>query len=169
MTTRRSILAGLAYLALSPAAIAAPVDTPEAFVSSLYARVTAGDGRSGGADLTPRRKRAQWFTGSLVELWNRAEDKAEKDGDIGPVDFDLLSDSQDPEVRRVDVRGVEEGAGTAKVRVGLFASKKPKSGQKPSSVLEFTLKRENTAWRIDDVAKVMSADPWTLRGLLTAD
>lgn len=167
MPSRRVVLAALAAVVLAPTvAFAAPADTPEGFIGAIYARVTAGDGTKGGSEFTEAKAAGRWFTRSVLEIWTKAEAKAEKDGEIGPIDFDLLTDSQDPQVRRVAIEPRETKPDAATVRVGLFAAKKAKPGEKPYSTLDFVLKQENGGWRIDDVKKV-SSEPWTLRGLLT--
>lgn len=166
MPSRRRFLAAVVAAAFVPRAAFA-ADTAEAFVAAVFARVTAGDGTAGGSEITDRAARGRWFTRALVEIWNKAEDKAEKDGDIGPVDFDLLSDSQDPEVRRVSIELRESTPESAVVRVGLFPRVKPKAGEKPRSVIDVVVKRDAGAWRIDDLKQV-SADPWGLRALLAA-
>lgn len=167
MPSRRLVLASLGFaFAFAPAmAVAAPAETPEAFITAIYARITAGDGRKGGSDFTEAKVAGRWFTRSVVKLWTAAEAKAEKDGEIGPIDFDLFTDSQDPEVRSVTVEPREATPDTATVRVGLFAAKKPKPGAEPYTTLDFVLKQENGGWRIDDVKQV-SSEPWSLRGLL---
>ncbi len=165
MPTRRHLLAAAALLPLVATHRSLADETPEAFVASIYAHVTAGDGRTGGSEITDPVTRGRWFTRDLIAVWKVAEDKADKDGDIGPVDFDLLTDSQDPEVRRVSITPREVKPASAMVRVGLFAAKKAKAGEKPYSVLEFVLLREGGAWRIDEVRKV-SGDPWSLRTLI---
>ena len=169
MPSRRLFLAAAVAFAIVPAAVrAAPADTPAAFVTAVFAPVTAGDGTSGGSAITDRETRARWFTGAVVKLWNAADAKAEKDGDIGPVDFDLLTASQDPRVGRVAIEPRETRPDAATVRVDLFATKKARPGAKPYSSLELVLKRENGGWRIDDVKEVSGAYTWTLRGLLMA-
>lgn len=168
MPSRRHFLVAVAFALATTAlpAIAAPADTPEAFLSAIYARVTAGDGTKGGSEFTEAKAAGRWFTRSLVKLWAEAEAKAETAGEIGPIDFDLLTDSQDPLVRRVAIEPREVKPESAVVRVSLYAAKKPKVGEKPGAVLDFVLLRESGAWRIDDVRQVSSTDPWTLRGLL---
>ncbi len=170
MPSRRRVLAALAgALVFAPGlAVAAPADTPEALVAAAYARVTAGDGRMGGSEITEPEAVGRWFTRDVVKRWAAANAKAEKDGDIGPVDFDLLTDSQDPEVRRVAIEPREATADAAVVRVGLFAKKKGKPGEKPYTTLDFVLKRQDGAWRIDDVRKPAGEFPWSLRGLIAA-
>lgn len=165
MPTRRFVLAAAAALVVATPLRAAD-DTPEAFVAAIYARVTAGDGTAGGADITGREARARSFTRSLVSVWNAADDKAEKDGDIGPVEFDVLTDSQDPEVRRTTVDIVAKKPDSAVIRVSLYPRKQARPGERPASVLDFVLKREDGAWRIDDVKRVSRSEPWSLRGLL---
>lgn len=170
MTSRRRFLAAVSLVvavAASPAVAVAAADTPEAFAAAVYAPVVAGDGTAGGSAITDRKARARWFTRSLVTIWNAAEDKADKDGEIGPLDFDLLTDGQDPQVGRIAVASREAKPESAVVRVSLFAAKKAKPGEKPYSALDLALVREAGAWRIDDVKQVSSKDPWTLRGLLS--
>jgi hypothetical protein len=168
MPSRRRLLAAvaLAFAGAALPAVAAPVEAPEAFIAAIYARITAGDGTKGGAEFTEAKAAGRWFTRAVVVAWQKAEAKAEKDGEIGPIDFDLLTDSQDPQVRSVAIapRGTTPTGAT--VRVGLFAAKKPKPGAAPYTTLDFVLKQENGGWRIDDVKKV-SSEPWTLRGILT--
>ena len=168
MPTRRRLLTAVVIATFAAAPIVAvAADSPEAFVASVFARVTAGDGSNGGSEITDRSARGRWFTRSVVDVWNKAEDRAEKDGDIGPIDFDLLTDSQDPEVRRVSIEPRGGQPDRAVVRVGLFASRKVKQGERPHSVIDVVVVREDGAWRIDDLKQVSSSDPWSLRGLLS--
>ncbi|MDK9697140.1 MAG: hypothetical protein OEL76_12165 [Siculibacillus sp.] len=168
MPSRRLFLALLATTLATPSAVAAaPAGSPEAFVAAIYARITAGDGTAGGSEFTDPTARDRWFTAPVVEMWREGDERAEKDGDIGPVDFDLLTASQDPMVRRVAVEPRGAGADVATVRVGLFSSKKAKPGEKPYATLDFVLKRAAGGWRIDDVLS-RAKETWTLRELLAA-
>lgn len=170
MSSRRRFLAALGVslaVSFAPAlAATVPSQAPEAFIAAIYARVTSGDGTKGGGEFTEAKAAGRWFSREVVKAWVAAEAKAEKDGDIGPIDFDLFTDSQDPQVRSITIEPREATIDVAVVRVGLFAAKKPKPGEKPYTTLDFVLKRETGGWRIDDVRKV-SSEPWTLRGLLT--
>lgn len=160
MVSRRLVLAAVLATFAAPARAAA--DTPEAFLTAIYTRIVAGDGTTGGAPFTDRAGRSRIFAADLVKIWNKADDDAEKSGEIGPIEFDPFTDSQDPLVRRFTLRGVETALDRAKLAVALFPDRKAEAGRKPRTVLEFTLVREAGGWRIADIARKGGEMPWTL-------
>jgi hypothetical protein len=160
MVTRRLALAAVLAIIAAPALAAA--DTPEAFLTAIYSRITAGDGTTGGAPFTDRAGRSRVFVADLARIWDKADADAEKNGEIGPIEFDPFTDSQDPLVRRFTVRTLEATAERALSRVSLFRDRKSKAGEKPETVLDFTLKREAGGWRIEDIARKGGEMPWTL-------
>lgn len=165
MSSRRAVLAGLVLLAVAPAALAAPADDPKAFLAALYARVTAGDGTAGGVDFhEPATVRPKLFTASLCKLWKAAEKAAS--GDLGPIDFDLFSDSQDPLVKAVKIDVLSADATRARVSVALFPAV-PKPGEAPGSTIVFDLRREGGGWKIDDMGGGSGDGVWRLRAFLT--
>lgn len=166
MSTRRFFLAALLATVVSPAF--AQADTPEAFLAAIYGRVTAGDGTGGGAPFTDKAGRAKVFVRDLVKIWDKADDEAEKTGEIGPIEFDPFTDSQDPQVRRFAVKTLGAAGEEAKLAVSLFRDRKAKAGEKPQVVLEFTLKREAGAWRIADIARKGGEMPWTLQEIFAS-
>ena len=161
MVSRRFVLAA-AFASLAVPALAQTPDTPEAFLTAIYGRVSAGDGSAGGAAYTDKKGRARVFVKDLVKIWDKADAEAEKTGEIGPIEFDPFTDSQDPEVRRFTVQSLETGADRARLAVSLFRDRKAKAGEKPQTVLEFTLLREAGGWRIADIARKGGEMPWTL-------
>lgn len=161
MVSRRFFLAAAA-LAFAAPALAQPADTPEAFLTAIYTRITAGDGTAGGTAFIDGKARARVFVKDLVKIWDKADAEAEKTGEIGPIEFDPLTDSQDPEVRRFTLKSLEAVADRARIAVSLFRDRKPKAGEKPQTVLEFTLVREAGGWRIADIARKGGEMPWTL-------
>ena len=161
MVSRRLVLAAVLAVLAAPA-LAQPAETPEAFLAAIYGRVCAGDGTAGGAAFTDRKGRARVFVKDLVKIWDKADAEAEKTGEIGPIEFDPFTDSQDPEVRRFAVQSLEAGADRARLAVSLFRDRKAKAGEKPQTVLEFTLAREAGGWRIADIARKGGEMPWTL-------
>jgi hypothetical protein len=167
MPSRRTVLALLASTVLSaPLVLAAgPAEGPEAFVAGIYARISAGDGTAGGADFVhPPEVRPRTFTAELCQLWAQAEAKAESQGEMGPVDIDLFTNSQDPQVQKVAVEVLDADADRARVRVALWPAP-PQSGEAPSARIELDLRRAQGAWKIDDM-RSLGADGWSLRGLL---
>jgi hypothetical protein len=173
MISRRAFVAVLAVLpfagpSLATAAPARPHgDTPEAFLTSIYTRITAGDGTTGGAPFYDKEARPDVFVAPLVAVWDKADAETERTGEIGPIEFDPFTDSQDPQVRRFAVKSLETSADKARLRVTLFRDRKPKTGEKPQTVLDFTLAREAGGWRIADIVHHGGDMAWTLREIFS--
>lgn len=100
----------------------------------------------------------------MCALWAAAEKAIS--GDLGPIDFDLFSDSQDPLVKAVKIDVVSADAAKARVSVGLFAAA-PKPGEAPGTTIVFDLRREGGGWKIDDMGAGSGDGAWRLRALLT--
>lgn len=170
MPSRRTVLAVLAAALVLPAAgapaRAAEADGPQAFLAGIYGRVAKARKASTPLPWDRPEGRGTVFSAAVVDLWAKAESKATADGDIGPVDFDVFTNSQDsgPIDPKFTVTGEE--AATANVRVAL---RTPKGGgePKPDDVLVFNLIKGPQGWRIDDIHGSVSGDRWNLRGLLT--
>jgi hypothetical protein len=172
MLTRRSlVLTGFTVLvagaALNPAAAApppAPVD-PVAILTAIYARVAKGKGDSGGGFVieNPAAK-AKYFSKSLVDLWARADDSTPK-GDIGPIDFDLVTNSQEPDVKSFKVVAEKLEADNAVIVVTL-TSRSPRP--KPSdNTIRYNFVKDAGQWKIDDISSTLDGEAWSLRDILT--
>jgi len=74
-------------------------------------------------------------------------DKRTPAGDVPNLDFDVVSDSQDPDVHDLDIATESEGASEAIVVANFKSHDDPER-----SVLRFELVREDGVWKIDDVA-----------------
>ncbi len=166
MSSRREVLAaGLAIAAslVAPGAFAEE-PTPEAHMKGLYARITAGKGDSGGQQYwTEPKVRARFFSAALVKTWAKAEAKAKASDDVGPIDFDPFTNSQDPQVKSVAIERLDDDGPLAKVRVTLQGGGQTGADGK----LVFDLIKEAGAWKIDNVYGSGSGDPWNLRALLS--
>lgn len=164
MISRRLLLAGLA-LALPVAVRAAGADDPAAFVLSLYDRLAKSRGGSKPAFWQDAKGRTGVFAKEVVALWKKAEDKAEADGEIGPIDFDVFANAQDVRPGKPAASVTDADADKAHVRITL-----PTAAGKAATadeVLVFSLVREAGGWRIDNIHGSAGGDPWDLRGLLT--
>ena len=103
MTRRALVLTGATGLAaaISLPALAKPAspNDPVAIVNAIYARAAKGRGDGGGAFIIENQvAKAKYLSKSLVELWANADAHTPK-GDVGPVDFDPVTNSQEPNVK----------------------------------------------------------------------
>src|ERR1700710_1843024 len=108
MISRRSLIStGLAAVLAcsSHRAFAAPPspNDPLAIVNAIYARAAKGKGNGGGAFIIENKAaKAKYLSKSLVDLWAKADAHTPK-GDVGPVDFDPVTNSQEPDVKSFKV------------------------------------------------------------------
>ena len=159
--TRRLALALLAALLL-PAWGEAP--DPVAFVSAIYQRVTAGKGDGGGQFLwVEKANRRGAFSRRTADLWDKAEAQVAP-GDAGPIEFDPLTNSQDPQVKSVEAK-LER---STPERTTVAATLTGPGYRGPDRVIRYDLVQEGGAWRIDNIRGVTSAQPWSLREMLQA-
>jgi hypothetical protein len=164
--SRRSILLGLSLLSLAPALARGAEPDPIEVVTAIYRRAAAGKGESGGQFLWLAAKdRRTHFTSRTANLWERA-DRATAPGDMGPVSFDPVTVSQDPDLKSYDLKLESDGPDRARILVTLTGH-----GQaKPYASVRYFLQQENGRWLIDDIASARGTGPdaWSVRKLLQA-
>lgn len=168
--TRRALIAfaalalPLAALALTNPALAAPPADPAAFLHAIYRSIIADEGQTGGVDLfTEAKVRPKTFSASLVAVWAASDAKVQP-GDMSEPDFDVFTESQDPQVKAYALTVKSASPTAAEIEVALRTRKADK---KPYATLTFSLVAEAGGWRIDDIAGTGDGMPWTLRALLT--
>ena len=123
MISRRTLLlTGLAGLLagaaprLARAAPPSPSD-PLAIINAIYARAAKGKGDSGGAFIIENKAaKAKYLSKSLIDLWARADANTPK-GDVPPIDFDPVTNSQEPDVKSFKVEAEKQDADKAVVAV----------------------------------------------------
>src|SRR5258708_3465927 len=103
MTDRRTLLltftTGVFAGAIPLSAFAAAPDDPVAILNAIYARAAKGKGDGGGAFIIETKAaKAKYLSKALVALWAKA-DAHTPNGDVGPVDFDPVTNSQEPDVK----------------------------------------------------------------------
>jgi len=150
--------------ALTPALAAG--DGPAATLTAIYARVSAGKGEDGGAFMLEAEDRPRYFSKALVKLWAAAEAKTTP-GNVGPVDFDPISNSQDPLVKSFAVKTGRVDGARARVAVSISAKTGPVVATK-GNTLDYEMVREGGRWMIDDISGMAGSLPWSLRKLLQA-
>jgi Protein of unknown function (DUF3828) len=168
LTRRMLVLTGLiGILAASDrrSARAEPpaANDPVAIVTAIYTRAAKGDG-GGGFVIENKAAKAKYLTKSLIELWAKADAHTPK-GDVGPVDFDPVTNSQDPDVKSFKVDAEKLEADKAVIAVTITGrNTPPRKGA--DQVVRYELVREAEKWKIDDIKGASDGEPWSIRAML---
>jgi hypothetical protein len=171
MITRRALIStGMAGLlaGASHGAFAAPPSPsdPVAIVNAIYARAAKGKGKGGGAFVIENKAaKVKYLSKSLAELWAQADAHTPKD-DVPPIDFDPVTNSQEPDIKSFKVVTEKLDADKAVIAVTLIGHGAPPS--KPADqVIRYNFVRDSGAWKIDDISGASDGEPWSVRDLLT--
>jgi hypothetical protein len=172
MITRRMIVlssaAGLLAGGGSRPAFAAPPspNDPLAIVNAIYAHAAKGKGDGGGAFIIESEAaKTRFLSKSLVELWTKADAHTPK-GDVGPVDFDPVTNSQEPNVKSFKAVAEKLDADKALVAVTIAGRGAPRP-KSVDSTIRYNLVRDNGQWKIDDISGASDGEAWSIRGMLT--
>jgi hypothetical protein len=170
MITRRALIstgiAGLLASVTARAALAEPASAgdPVAIVTAIYTRAAKGKGDGGGGFVIENKAaKAKYLSKSLTALWAKADAHTAK-GDVGPVDFDPVTNSQDPEVKSFKVVAEKIEADKAAIAVTISGSQ-PRTNS-PDETVHYDFVREGDKWKIDDIKGAADGAPWSIRGML---
>ena len=171
MISRRTlVLSGAALMtaaALPASAQPASSNDPLAIVNAIYKQVTAGKGDLGGAFMmNSKAAKAKYFSKSLIALWAKADAHTPK-GDVGPVDFDPATNSQDPLVKSFTAKAEKQDSGNATIEVALTRGDLGPNPNPADSVMHYDFVRDGGHWKIDDIRGANDGKQWSLRGMLT--
>lgn len=167
ITRRTATLAALAHMLWIGAASAqAPAASdPVGIATAIYTRAAKGKGDGGGGFVIENKAaRAKYLSAALVALWAKADAHTPK-GDVGPVDFDPVTNSQEPDVKsfKVDAEKLEgDKAVVAVTMTGHRNERKP-----ADRVVRYDFVREAGGWKIDDIKGSSDGEPWSIRAMLT--
>jgi hypothetical protein len=170
MITRRALMstaiAGLLSGQMAPPALAAPPaqNDPVAILTAIYTRAAKGKGDGGAAFVTVgKAAKAKYLSKSLIALWARSDAHTPK-GDVGPVDFDPITNSQDSDVKSFKVTAHKIEVDKAAVAVTMTSHR---ASQTPADdVVHYDFVREDGAWKIDDIKGSVDGEPWSIRAML---
>jgi uncharacterized protein DUF3828 len=169
MITRRALIF-TALLATAPRNALADPPTPNdpvAIVNAIYARAAKGKGDGGGAFVIENAAaKAKYLSKSLVALWAKADAHTPK-GDVGPVDFDPVTNSQEPDVKSFTVTPEKLDAGTAVIAVNIAGHAAP-AANAADAVIRYDFVRDGGHWRIDDIRGAEDGKPWSIRSMLSS-
>jgi hypothetical protein len=171
MISRRRIVltCAVGLLAAAPIhpALAAPPSAgdPLALVNAIYARAAKGKGDGGGAFIIESKAaKTKYLSKALVALWAKADAHTPK-GDVGPVDFDPVTNSQEPDVESFKAVAETLDADKAMIAVTIAGHGAPRA--KPAdNTIRYNFVRDGGQWRIDDISGASDGALWSIRGML---
>ena len=162
--------AAFAASALVPAFAQSPVPpagytTPEAIVRWIYIQAVKPEkdgSQTGGTIFNKGGPSRRLFSSAFMRDWNVGQARIKKSGEMG-LDFDPVSNSQDPAIGKVDIRVESETGGKATVAATFGSLHEPKA--KPTTV-RYDFIRDDAGWRIDDIRGSVEKDPWSMRQIM---
>jgi hypothetical protein len=171
MITRRVlVIIGLTgqFAAASRSVLADPptANDPFAIINAIYARAARGKGDGGGGFIIENKAaKAKYLSKSLIALWARADAHTPK-GDVGPVDFDPVTNSQEPDVKSFTVSTEKSDAASALIAVTITPGQTRRANP-ADAVIRFDFVRDGGHWKIDDIRGAEDGKPWSIRGMLS--
>jgi hypothetical protein len=170
MITRRTLIstaiAGLLAGAVVRPSFAEPAspNDPVAVLTAIYTRVTKGKGDSGGGFVIENKAaKAKYLSKSLIELWAKADAHTPK-GDVGPIDFDPVTNSQDSDVKSFKLVTEKLEADKVAIAVTIIGSR-PRAKAADQTV-HYDFVRDGDKWKIDDIKGSDDGTAWSIRGML---
>ena len=169
MVTRRKLIwfgaAGLLAATLPRAALAAP-DDPVGIVTAIYTRAAKGKGDGGGGFVIENKAaKAKYLSNALVALWAKADARTRK-GESGPVDFDPVTNSQDPDVKSFKVAAEKQAADKATIAVTIESHQPGGRANPADKTIRYEFVHDAGGWKIDDIKGAVDGSPWSIRALL---
>jgi hypothetical protein len=164
---RKLIMSGAAaMLAAIPPRDLRAADDPAAILTAIYTRVTKGKGDGGGTFVIDgKAARAKYLSDSLATLWNKADARTRK-GDGGPVGFDPVTNSQDPDVKSFKVAAGKQEVDKATMTVTIEAHQRDARANAADKTIRYDFVREAGQWKIDEIKGAVDGTPWSVRALL---
>jgi len=172
MLTRRTLFfaslpALLAMRDLSIAHAAPPAASdPVGIVTDIYSRVIKGKGdQGGGFVIDTKAAKVKYLSKPLIALWARADAATPKD-EVGAIDFDPVTNSQDPDVKSFTLATEKLDPAKATIAVTLTSHRADRTNP-ADNVIRYEFAHEGDTWKIDDIKGAVDGTPWSIRALLT--
>jgi hypothetical protein len=170
MVTRRKLIlsAAAALLAIVLPRHAAAADDPAGILTAIYTRVAKGKGDGGGTFvIQTKASRTKYLSNALVALWAKVDARTRK-GDGGPVDFDPVTNSQDPDVKSFKLAAEKQEADKATIAVTIESHQRNARANPADNTIRYEFVHEAGQWKIDDIKGAVDGSPWSVRALLVA-
>ncbi|KRQ93254.1 hypothetical protein CQ12_22185 [Bradyrhizobium jicamae] len=168
MISRRNLIVSGAALVLATALPhqACAADDPAGILTAVYTRVAKGKGDGGGTFVIENKAaKAKYLSKALIALWAKADARTKK-GDGGPVGFDPVTNSQDPDVKSFRVAAEKQDGDKATVAVTIEAHQRDTRANPADKTIRYDFVREAGQWKIDDIKGAVDGGPWSVRALL---
>ena len=168
MVTRRKLILSAAAALLAPVLPrpAAAADDPTGILTAIYARAAKGKGDGGGTFvIQTKANRTKYLSNALVVLWAKADART-KQGDSGPVDFDPVTNSQDPDLKSFKVVAEKQEADKATIAVTIESHQREGRVNPADKTIRYDFVHEAGQWKIDDIKGAVDGSPWSVRALL---
>ncbi len=134
---------------------------PPGIIHSIYTRVAAGDGESGGNFVIQgKAARAKYLSKSLIALWAKSDART-PDGDVGAIDFDPVTNSQAPSVKSFTVTPEKLDSGTATIAVKMIRGYEKPNANPADAVVRYDFVRDGGHWKVDDIRGANDGKPWS--------
>jgi hypothetical protein len=153
MVTRRKLMlsGATALLATVLPRHAAAADAPAGILTAIYTRVAKGKGDGGGTFvIQTKAARTKYLSSALVALWAKADARTRK-GDGGPVGFDPVTNSQDPDVKSFKLAAEKQAADEATVAVTIESHQRGARANQADKTIRYDFVHEAGQWKIDDI------------------
>lgn len=168
MIARRNLIVSGAVLVLAAALPhhARAANDPAGILTAVYTRVAKGKGDGGGTFVIENKAaKAKYLSKSLIALWAKADARTKK-GDGGPVGFDPVTNSQDPDVKSFKVVAEKQDGDKATMAVTIEAHQRDARANPADKTIRYDFVREAGQWKIDDIKGAVDGTPWSVRALL---
>lgn len=127
-----------------------------ALVDSIYALELADERR----DWQWSDERSDYLSQSLIELWTRANAAQPEDDELGPVEADIVTDTNG--MMLGSYRAVVERADARSATIAVTLIYADAAPDQEPGLIRYELVAENAAWKIDDIHSAS----WDLRQML---
>lgn len=170
MITRRLFAAAVIALSAAPP-LAVGAESPAAPVIKIYQRVVASyDGNNGNAEngffiMENDKARRQYFSARTAKLWREADADTPK-GDVDALDFDPVTNSQDPQVRAFDTSIEKQDGKSATVLVRISDKPGPITPPARREFIRYDMVLERGRWLIDDIRGTIDSE-WSVRKIMS--
>ena len=139
---------------------------PLAIITAIYARAARGKGDGGGGFIIESKAaKAKYLSKSLVQLWAQVDAHTPKD-EVGPIDFDPVTNSQEPDVKSFKVVPEKLESDKAVVAVTITGRGAPRA-RSADNVIRYNFVRDAGQWKIDDISGSSDGEAWSVRDMLS--
>ena len=164
MTVKQIILLSAMLFIAGTASLAGQSLDPVAIVNSIYkADPSDSTGMAFGLETNERKK---YFSKTTVALWNKADKKANPEGeDVGAIDFDLSTNTQGADVKSHSIVSSKIDGKLANVVVKLELDNWNRNNP-DDNIIRYDFVLEDGRWMIDNMSSTIDGKGWSLKKLI---